>query len=59
MAQRPPLSLYNNVCTVIILYCIRFKSFQTRLLLSKVRLEVEALEIYVIINQDCIANEIK
>ena len=34
------------------------KAFK-RLLLSKVRLEVQALEFHVTINQDCIATEIK
>ena len=34
------------------------KAFK-RLLLSKVRLEVQALEFHVTLNQDCIASEIK
>ena len=34
------------------------KAFK-RLLLSKVRLEVQALQFHVTINQDCIATEIK
>ena len=56
MAQWPSswvrLSLHRSyiVCNL--------KAFK-RLLLSKVRIEVEALEFHVTLNQDCIATEIK
>ena len=56
MAQWPSPQ-YACVCTVITVYC-RGRAFK-KLLLSKVRQEVQALEFQVTINQNCIAAEIK
>ena len=56
MAQWP--SSYVRSCLHRNYIVCNLKAFK-RLLLSKVRLEVQALEFHVTLNQGCIATEIK